>query len=311
MDKVNKQNVKIHKKEARMEIVEKPRSIILAGGTMEPISSIIQQLFPNQISRVEKFQFGHVIPDENILPICLSTAPSSNPFEFTFLMRSRPSTMNDLGTLIINLCNVVPGGIVVFFPSYAYESTVYDYWLKNSIIRRIEAKKKFFREPKKATEVESVLLEYKETIDKSVLKKENHFGFKGALLSCVIGGKMSEGINFSDQYGRLVVVVGLPYPNLNDLELKEKMSYLNSIQKESGTDYYDDLCMKAVNQSIGRSIRHIKDYASILLLDKRYCRTKIQSRLPNWIRSRLQTYEEFGPAFAHISHFFRAKSQNP
>ena len=34
----------------------------------------------------------------------------------------------------------------------------------------------------------------------------------------------------------------------------------------SGDQYYKDLCMKAVNQSVGRSIRHVRDYACILLI---------------------------------------------
>lgn len=67
--------------------------------------------------------------------------------------------------------------------------------------------------------------------------------------------------------------------------------------------------MKAVNQSIGRSIRHKNDYAVILLLDSRYTnRQNIQSSLPNWIGSQLVVHEKFANAFSDIRNFFKNKS---
>ena len=49
----------------------------------------------------------------------------------------------------------------------------------------------------------------------------------------VVGGKMSEGINFSDDLGRCVVMVGLPYPNKQSAELQEKLRYLNKTMVSS------------------------------------------------------------------------------
>jgi chromosome transmission fidelity protein 1 len=50
--------------------------------------------------------------------------------------------LNELGRILINVCNVVPAGVVCFFPSYEYENTVYEHWKKNEIISKIELKKK-------------------------------------------------------------------------------------------------------------------------------------------------------------------------
>ena len=42
----------------------------------------------------------------------------------------------------MNLCTVVPGGIVVFFPSYDYEKRVHTHWEESGVLDRIGKKKK-------------------------------------------------------------------------------------------------------------------------------------------------------------------------
>jgi Rad3-related DNA helicase len=42
------------------------------------------------------------------------------------------------------------------------------------------------------------------------------------LTFCVKRGKVSEGIDFSDQHCRAVVIVGVPFPNTKDLQLRLK-----------------------------------------------------------------------------------------
>ena len=82
----------------------------------------------------------------------------------------------------------------------------------------------------------------------------------------MIGAKLSEGLNFADDLARGVVVVGLPYANLGSPELRERMKYVKSLEeargdsflrdkgmKDAGAELYENMCMNAVNQSIGES----------------------------------------------------------
>lgn len=275
------------------------RSVILAGGTMEPVSDLIDQLFTPcgiQAVSIDRFSCGHIVDDENLLPLILDKGPSGVTFDFTLANRNDEGMIKELGRLLTNLANVVPGGIVCFFQSYDYESTVYQQWNRSGILDGLEKKKKVFREPARASDVNAVLESFARSAKSST----------GALMLAVVGGKLSEGINFTDDLGRVVIMVGLPFPNSHSIELKEKMRFLceRSGDDRRGNEYYENLCMKAVNQSIGRVIRHRHDYAAILLLDKGYGRPAIQKKLPSWI-SKLVTYNNgFGPCFGKIKQFF-------
>jgi chromosome transmission fidelity protein 1 len=63
--------------------------------------------------------------------------------------------------------------------------------------------------------------------------------------------------------------------------------------------------MKAVNQSIGRSIRHARDYASIVLMDSRYRdRANIAAMLPQWISSGLAHPASAGQLVQSLEAFY-------
>lgn len=65
--------------------------------------------------------------------------------------------------------------------------------------------------------------------------------------------------------------------------------------------------MRAVNQSIGRAIRHANDYATILLVDRRFATNRIRSKLPRWIGEEFVVCEEWGAAAKGIAGFFKEK----
>lgn len=248
-----------------------------------------RHLFPYvDPERLITWSCGHIIPAENLTVLPVAKGPKDVEFDFTYEKRNIPTVIDALGHAIIELCTSIPDGVVVFFPSYRYLDDVLLRW-KNappgteSIWAQITKHKPIFMETKENSSTTDVLQSYTASIE----------AHKGGLLLSVIGGKMSEGINFSDNLGRGVIVVGLPFPNLQSAQWKAKLEYIEGKggSKEEGKaaarEFYENACMRAVNQSIGRAIRHRGDYACIVLLDRRYRMSRIEGKLPGWIKQGL------------------------
>ncbi|PNH28456.1 hypothetical protein VD0002_g65 [Verticillium dahliae] len=318
-------------------IATSARAVILAGGTMSPFDDYRAHLFPYLPEpKLTTLRCGHVIPPSNLCVRTLAASRAGDPnstFEFSFQRRSDKAMVNQLGLAILNMCAVVPDGIVVFFPSYGYLDEVVAAWETTAagestpIWTRMQQRKAVFKESKGASS-EEVLALYSEAIlgdGTSDAPKP-----RGALLLSVVGGKMSEGINFSDRLGRAVMVVGLPYPNMHSPEWKAKTEYVEmtvlkraleaepgvdrakaqAAAKQAARDFYENACMRAVNQSIGRAIRHRGDYAAIILCDRRYGTERIKGKLPGWIQGGIQgDGQESGlpQLMGALSGFFRGK----
>lgn len=249
--------------------------------------NLFSYLEPN---RLTTWSCGHIIPKENLTVRSISTGPDGTSLDFSFQKRQESAIVASLGHSLLQLASVIPDGLVVFFPSYKYLDAVVSAWKKPAPRRiwdRLAAKKPIFQESKELQNVEDMLREYSASVDTN----------KGGLLLSVMGGKLSEGINFSDRLGRGVAVVGLPFPDSRGAQWKAKMEYLEqktvrdggSVQegKAAAQEAYMNACMRTVNQSIGRAIRHQNDFASILLLDKRYDTSRIAEKLPAWIKQGL------------------------
>ncbi|KEY74681.1 hypothetical protein S7711_05434 [Stachybotrys chartarum IBT 7711] len=314
-------------------IAASARAVILAGGTMSPFEDYKDHLFPlHSPSKVTTLSCGHVIPPENLCVWTLaSSRPEAPPFEFSFQRRGDRAMIAQLGLAVLNMCSVVPDGVVAFFPSYGYLDEVAEVWQqrqgdKQSIWERLQTRKALFRESKGGGS-DNVLEEYTKVI---LGDAKTAATGKGALLLSVVGGKMSEGINFSDRLGRCILVIGLPYPNIASPDWKAKIEYIESTTvnrlteqgvtkteattkaKQTARDYYENACMRAVNQSIGRAIRHRGDYAAIVLVDRRYGSERIRGKLPGWIKGGLvgDSHEKgLGQLMGALGGFFRGKKE--
>jgi chromosome transmission fidelity protein 1 len=239
----------------------------------------------------------------------VSSGIDGTDLDFTFEQRSQPKVLESLGKSLVALAQIIPNGLVIFFPSYSYLEQCIRWWKTTSsgTWTELGKLKKIFTDSKESSKVDDILGTYSDAV----------FQGNGAMLFSVVGGKMSEGINFSDELGRGIVIVGLPFPNANSIEWKTKMQYVQDRTVSRGRTQaegaaasramYENACMRAVNQSIGRAIRHQKDYASIFMLDRRYATPRIQDKLPGWIQKRVMSPvdgKKFGEMVGAVQRFF-------
>ncbi|KAJ7855956.1 helicase C-terminal domain-containing protein [Mycena olivaceomarginata] len=288
-----------------LEVVECARSVILAGGTMSPISDVINQLFVQlPPDKITSFSCGHIIPESNLQTIVVGKGPRGGDLEYKAGKQGDETVIAELGQILQNFAALVPRGMIVFFPSYHFLNTAKTVW------------QKVFFEPEQSTQVDQVLQDYSSAVHET--NKLSQVKSKGGLLFAVIGAKLSEGLNFADDLARAVVIVGLPFANLGSPELRERMKYVKELearrgtkrppgQKDAAAELYENMCMNAVNQSIGRAIRHKGDWASLILLDQRYGSASIRAKLPKWIGGRMTVADGFGQAIRELGSFYKNK----
>lgn len=80
----------------------------------------------------------------------------------------------------------------------------------------------------------------------------------------------------------------------------------------SGDEWYFLEATRAVNQAIGRVIRHKDDYGAILLCDARFNQPRQKNQLSSWIQGHLKGSQPsgFGPLIGEMSRFFRNAERN-
>ncbi|KAJ2749850.1 ATP-dependent DNA helicase chl1 [Coemansia pectinata] len=308
--------------EAFGEICAEARAVVLAGGTMKPANDVVEQLLPGRSesqptpdskldpANARLFAWSHVVDRSHICSIVVGSGPTGTALRFAHGDQGDSAKLREAGLALAALCQVIPGGVVAFFPSYALLDRMHRNWTAAGIADRIAKRKPVFVES--STSSGDVLELYSARV--------RAVGSTGALLLSVVGGRLSEGINFSDDLGRAVVMIGVPFPSLASPELAERLAYYEGMGGAQSTasgvigsmgprakELYESLCMRAVNQSIGRAIRHRNDYAAIVFLDARYAEPRIAHKLPTWIAgsSAPNAASAFGPALAQVSSFFK------
>jgi len=167
-------------------------------------------------------------------------------------MQSSPDMVGVMEDHVVQVCNGVKRNTVVFFPSYA----LMDRFLDDGVSRRISRKVYLEERGMAQLELMDVVTQFKRSVD------------DGQVLFAVMGGRISEGIDFPDQELELAVVIGIPYPRPTAKQ-RALMHYFE-LKFRKGWDYtVKGPAIRKLQQSIGRLIRTEEDVGAALVLDRR------------------------------------------
>lgn len=111
-----------------------------------------------------------------------------------------------MGSVIFDVCDTVPHGVLVFFSSYKNMDLFINRWRSNGTYARIEKIKDIYTEPRFSSRLAGVMKDYRETIQ-DTNEGPRPSGVNGAILFAVFRGKVAEGIDFSDNEARCVMSV--------------------------------------------------------------------------------------------------------
>ena len=81
----------------------------------------------------------------------------------------------------------------------------------------------------------------------------------------------------------MVIIVGIPLPNIFDPYVIIKREILEKKEPK----WLDKVSLRAVNQAVGRVIRHAKDYGAIILIERRYEWRSYNCLISKWLVNRL------------------------
>ncbi|XP_056668769.1 regulator of telomere elongation helicase 1 isoform X2 [Monodelphis domestica] len=278
------------------------RTIILTSGTLAPISSFSMEM---QIPFHVCLENPHVIDQHQIWVGIVPKGPDGVLLSSAYDKRFSDECLSSLGKTIGNIARVVPHGLLVFFPSYPVMEKSLEYWRDHDFARKMEELKAIFVEPRSKGGFTEVIDAYYEKI---VCPKSN-----GATFMAVCRGKASEGLDFADMNGRGVIITGLPFPPRMDPRVILKMQFLDEMRGKSGAggqyltghEWYRQQASRAVNQAIGRVIRHRQDFGAIFLCDHRFTNSDARAQLPSWVRPYVKVYDNFGHIIRDAAQFFR------
>ena len=265
------------------------RSMITTSGTLSPLSSFSSSLgFVSPIMLKNE----HVVGSDRVLVRTMKQGVNGCVLNGTHANCNNHSYLFDMGLTMLKLMGVIPGGVIVFFPSTASMNIAMRFWETAldadntglTIWQSMHYEKVVVVEPPSTEGMAMVMNKFKDGVQS-----------RGSVLFAVCRGNFSEGMDFPDDLCRAVFNVGVPYLPRRDTKVQLMMEYQNtraremcvssSTAKDHGDKWYKRQAHLAVNQGCGRAVRHASDHGVVIFFDDRYSNNGTSGGLSEWLVS--------------------------
>ncbi|WOO79552.1 General transcription and DNA repair factor IIH helicase subunit XPD [Vanrija pseudolonga] len=251
-------------------VFERFSSVVITSGTISPL-----EMYPKilQFQPVIEESYPMTLTRNAFLPMVITRGSDQVPISSRFEVRNDPAVVRNFGSILIDLARTVPDGVVAFFPSYLYMESIVSAWYDMGILSEVWKHKLLFVETPDAMETSIALKNYREACNNG----------RGAVMLSVARGKVSEGIDFDHNYGRAVIMFGIPYQYTESRILKARLEFLRDNHRIRENDYLTFDAMRHAAQCVGRVLRGKTDWGLMVFADKRFARQDKRSKLPRWI----------------------------
>ena len=235
------------------EVLSAFHSTIHMSGTLEPLEEYRDSL--DLPEKTEMISFPSSFPKENRRILFVDDVST----KYEDIIKD-DGMVNRMITHVTHICNNFPKNTMVFFPSF----NIMNMFRCNNNINKINR---------------SVLFEEKKMSQSALMDLVSDFKQYGngenesATLFSVMGGRISEGMDFPAEQLEIALIIGIPYPKPTARQRSLQRYY--DIKFRKGWEYTVEApTARKLLQSIGRLIRDEKDRGVAVILDRRAPRFK-------------------------------------
>ena len=244
-------------------IFEQCLGSILMSGTLFP-PEMYAEILGIPINRSECNEYSSGFPLGN-RPVLIASDVTS---KYTEREASFASIIGHIKSVIDN----TKGNVAIFAPSYSMLDRIHGEF-ENSW-----SPKKIFKEEQRMS---------KSGVESLISKLYEHKQMGGAALFGVLSGKLSEGVDYSENVLSALVCVGLPLPPPSAKQDALMEYYSKKFDRNRAWNYASlQPAVNSIMQALGRPIRKSEDRAIVVLLEKRLLERRVSNCMPEMQKMR-------------------------